>query len=180
MVFFCDHVSDFFLSYKLVVFFSSRLCLRQFSSKTCKTTSKKNYSLKHNVCMLGQASSVSLSKAVLMFYLRFCGSHCILEIFVDYFLGVRLKIFLSEMNRNRGCILVKTLLITIQKKKKLWHMWAIWCDVSWKEGASCRCRIYYLDLLLWNFTLSWFNAELDDVIFIDMGLDTNHLWVNWN
>ena len=37
---------------------------------------------------------------------------------------------------------------------------SVWCGVSCKEGASCRCWIYYLDLPNWNFELSVFNNEL--------------------
>ena len=36
-----------------------------------------------------------------------------------------------------------------------------------------------LDLPIWNFVLSGFITELDCAIFIDLGLNTNHLWVNW-
>ena len=44
------------------------------------------------------------------------------------------------------------------------------------KRTSCQC----LDLPIWNFTLSGFNAELICVIFIDLGLDTTHLRANWN
>ena len=33
----------------------------------------------------------------------------------------------------------------------------------------------YLELVF-----SGFKAELNDVIFIDPGLDTSHMWVKWN
>ena len=39
-----------------------------------------------------------------------------------------------------------------------------------------------LDLLfvtIWNLASSGFNAEVDCVFFIDLRLDTNHLWANW-
>ena len=37
-----------------------------------------------------------------------------------------------------------------------------------------------LDLPIKNFTLSGFNHKLEYIIFIDSGIDNNHLWVNWN
>ena len=48
---------------------------------------------------------------------------------------------------------------------------------TWQK-TSCQYWIYYLDLPIWNFALSGFNAELDCVIFLYLELDTNHLWVN--
>ena len=40
------------------------------------------------------------------------------------------------------------------------------CDVSSKE--KILTQIHYLDLHIWRFALSGFNAELDYVIFIDL------------
>ena len=42
------------------------------------------------------------------------------------------------------------------------------------KRTHCRCWIYYLDLIVWTFTLPGFNSKLDHIIFIDSGPDTNH------
>ena len=55
-------------------------------------------------------------------------------------------------------------------------MKTIWYDVSCKK----RDILAMLDLTIWNFDFSGFNAEVEGVIFIYLQFDTNHLWVIWN
>ena len=47
----------------------------------------------------------------------------------------------------------------------------------WKENNVLIRSIYYLDLT--NY-ICRSNKKLDCIIFINLGLDTDHLWTNWN